>query len=76
MFNMLIEHFSVCQCLLKEQRRPPTGGLRWAKESLEGGVSTPLSPWLKSEMTYGVSVTGFPPPGENDWLLLGMDCPP
>ena len=34
----------VCQSLLKEWRRPPTGGLREAfKESLGGGVSTSFS---------------------------------
>ena len=35
----------ICQSLLKEQRRPPTGALREAlEESLGGGVSTPSSP--------------------------------
>ena len=45
MFNTLFEHLFVCQSLLKERRRPPTGGLRQAfEESLGGGVSTPSSP--------------------------------
>ena len=44
-FNTFDEHLFVCQSLLKERRRPPTGGLREAfKESLGGGVSTPSSP--------------------------------
>ena len=38
MFNTLSEHLFICQSLLKERRRPPTGGLREAiEESLEGG---------------------------------------
>ena len=45
MFNTLDEHLFVCQSLLKERRRPPTGGLREAfKESLGGGVPMPSSP--------------------------------
>ena len=44
MFN-IFEHLFVCQSLLKERRRPPTGGLREAfKESLAGGLSMPSYP--------------------------------
>ena len=73
MFNTLFEHFSVCQPLLKERRQPPTGGLSEAKESLGGGVSMLWSPWVRSETISGASVTRFPPPEENEWLLLGVD---
>ena len=45
MFNMLDEQLFACQSLLKERRRPPTGGLIEAmEESLGRGVSTPFSP--------------------------------
>ena len=57
MFNTLFEHFSVCQSLLKEWRRPPTGGLSEAKESLGGRVSMPSSLWVSLEMTSVASVT-------------------
>ena len=44
MFNTS-EHLFASQSLLKERRRPSTGGLREAcKESLKGGVSMPSSP--------------------------------
>ena len=36
-FNTLFEHLFVCQTLLKERRRPPTGGLREAFEESLGG---------------------------------------
>ena len=56
MFNMFQEHLFVCQSLLKERRRPPTGGLRETlEESLGGGVSTPLSPIVGSKTTPGAS---------------------
>ena len=49
MFNTLSEHLFASQSLLKERRRSPTGGLREAfKESLEGGVSMPLSPRISA----------------------------
>ena len=35
----------------------------------------PLSPWVRSKMTSGGYVTHFSLPEENDWLLLGVDCP-
>ena len=61
MFNTFDEHLFVCQSLLKERRRPPTCGLREAfKESLGGGVSTPLSPVVGSKMTPGASEIRFP----------------
>ena len=73
MFNTLSEHLFICQSLLKEQRRPPTGGLREAiKDSLGGGVSTSLPP---AKMTCGASEVRFPPPEVNDWLLL-WELPP
>ena len=62
MFNTLDEHLFVCQFLLKERRRPPTGGLREAfKESLGGGVSMPSSPRVGSKTTPGASEVQFPP---------------
>ena len=62
MVNTLFEHLFVCQSLLKEWRRPPTGGLREAlKESLGGGVSLPSSPCVRSKITSGASATRFPP---------------
>ena len=42
MYNTLDEHLFVCLSLLKEQRQPPTGGLREAfKESFEEGFLHP-----------------------------------
>ena len=62
MFNMLDEHLFVCQSLLKEQRRSPTGGLREAfKESLGGGVSMPSPLVVGSKTTPGASEVRFPP---------------
>ena len=60
MFNMLDEELFVCQSLLKEQRRPPTGGVMEAlKESLERGVSTPPFPVVGSKTTPGASEVLF-----------------
>ena len=74
MFTTLFEYFSVFQSLLKERRSPPTGRLSETfKESLGRGVSTPLSPRVRLKTTSGVSVIRFPPPKENDWLLLGVE---
>ena len=62
MFNTFDEHLFVCQSLLKERRRPPTGELREAlKESLGGGVSMPSSPIVGSKTTLGASEVRFPP---------------
>ena len=63
MFNTFDEHLFVCQSLLKERRRPPTGGLSDAlKESLGGGgVSTPSSPIMGSKTTPGASEVWFSP---------------
>ena len=62
MFNILDEHLFVCQFLLKERRRPPTGGLREAfKESLRGRASMPSPPRVGSKMTPGASEVQFPP---------------
>ena len=50
----------VSQSLLKERRRPPTGGLSEAlEESLGRGVSTPPSPIVGSKTTPGDSEVGF-----------------
>ena len=78
MFNMLSEHLFVCLSLLKEWRRPPTGGLRQAfKESLAGGeVSMPSSlEWGRKRPLEPLNY-GFPLPEENDWLLLCEELPP
>ena len=65
MFNMLFEHLFVCHSLLKEQRRPPTGGLREAFEkSLGGGVTTPSLPRVGSKTTLGASEIRFPTRGK------------
>ena len=77
MFNTLDEHLFVCQSLLKERRRPPTGGLREGLKGslgevfprprpLEWGRKRPLEP----------RKFGFPLPEENDWLLLCEELPP
>ena len=64
MFNTFDEHLFVCQSLLKERRRPPTGGLREAlEESLGRGVSTPSSPIMGSKTTPGASEVWFSPAG-------------
>ena len=64
----------VCQSLLKERRRPPTGGLREALgESLRGRVFMPSSPGVGSKTTFGASATRFPPTWEKRWILLGME---
>ena len=50
----------ICQSLLKERRRPPTGGLSEAlEESLGGGVSRPSSPIVGSKTTPGASEVWF-----------------
>ena len=50
----------VSQSLLKERRRPPTGGLSEAlEESLGRGVSKPPSPIVGSKTTPGASEVGF-----------------
>ena len=62
MFNTLDEHLFVYQSLLKERRRPPTGGLREAfKESLGTGVSMPSPPVVGSKTMPGASEIRFPP---------------
>ena len=58
MFNMF--DLFVCQSLLKEWRRPPTGELsEGLEESLGGGVSTP--PYYGVEKTPGASEVWFSP---------------
>ena len=70
-FNTLSEHSFIFQSLLKEWRRPPTGGLREAfEESLGGRGFHALSPGVGSKTTPGASEIRFPPPEENNWLLL------
>ena len=64
MFNTLDEQLFSCQSLLKERRRPPTGGLFEAlKESLGRGVSMPSSPIVGSKTTPGASEFLFSPIG-------------
>ena len=76
MFNTLDEQLFACQTLLKERRRPPTGGLMKAlEESLGRGVSTPPAPIVGSKMTPGASEVLFSSE-ENDWLLLCEELPP
>ena len=77
MFNTFEEQLFICQSLLKERIRPPTGGLIKAlEEPLGRGVSTPSSPIVGSKMTPGASKFGFPRLEENDWLLLWEELPP
>ena len=60
MFNTFEEKLFICQYLLKEQRRPPTGGqIEALEESLGGGVSTTSSPIVGSKMTPGASEVWF-----------------
>ena len=60
MFNMFEEQLFICQSLLTERRRPPTGGLIEAlEESLGGGVSTPSSPIVGLKTTPGASEIWF-----------------
>ena len=60
MFNTFQEQLFICQSLLKEQRRPPTGGLIEAlEESLGGGISMPSSPIVGSKTTPGASEVWF-----------------
>ena len=60
MFNTFQEQLFVCQTLLKERRRPPTGGLIEAlEESLGRGVSTPSSPIVGLKTTPGASEVLF-----------------
>ena len=60
--NTFDEHLFVCQSLLKERRRPPTGGLSEAlEESLGGGVSMPSSPIMGSKTSPGASEVLFSP---------------
>ena len=62
MFNKLFEHLFVCQSLLKERRRPPTGGLiETIEESLGRGVSMPSSPGVRSKLASRASIVQFPP---------------
>ena len=62
MFNTWYEHLLVCQSLLKEQRRPPTGGPREGlEESLGGGVSMPSFPGVGPLEPL---LFNFPLPGE------------
>ena len=53
MFNTFGEHLFVCQSLLKEQRRPPTGGLREALEESLGKGFHALVPWSGVENDLG-----------------------
>ena len=65
----------VCQSYLKEQRRPPTGGLSEAGGVIGGGrVFMPLSPGV-GRKDLGASATRFPLPGENDGYCLGWNDP-
>ena len=76
MFNTLNEQLFACQTLLKERRRPPTGGLMEAlEESLGRGVSTPPAPIVGSKTTPGASEVLFYSE-ENDLLLLCEELPP
>ena len=71
MFNMLFEHLFVSQSLLKEQRQPPSGGLREAfKESLGEGFPCPRPLEWGRKRPLEPHLFHFPLPEENDWLLL------
>ena len=75
MLSTLDEQLFACQTLLKEGRRPPTGGLMEAlEESLGRGVSTPPAPIVGSKTTPGASEFLFSSE-ENDWLLLCEKLP-
>ena len=77
MFNTFGEHLFVCQSLLKERRRPPTGGLSEAlEESLGMGFPRPLPLLWGQKWPLEPLKFGFPLPEENDWLLLCEELPP
>ena len=60
MFSTFEEHLFFCQSLMKEWRRPPTGGLSEAlEESLGRWASTPSSPIVVSKTAPGASEVGF-----------------
>ena len=60
MFNTFEEQLFICQSLLKERRRPPTGGLIEAlEESLRRGFFTPSSPIVGLKTTPGASEAWF-----------------
>ena len=60
MFNTFDEQLFVCQSLLKERRRSPTGGLReTVEESLGRGVSMPPSAIMDSKMAPRASEVWF-----------------
>ena len=71
MFNTLFEHLFVCQSLLKEWRRPPTGGLRVAfKEPLWEGFPCPRPLEWGQKRPLKPLLFGFPLAEENNWLLV------
>ena len=77
MFNTLSEHLFTCQSLLKERRRPPTGGLREAIEESLGRGFYSLVPWGEVENDpWSLCCFSFPLTEENDWLLLWEELPP
>ena len=62
MINTFEEHLFICQSLLTERRRPPTGRLSEAlQESLGGGVSMPSSPIVELKTTPGATEVWFSP---------------
>ena len=73
MFNTFGEHLFVCQSLLKERRRPPTGGLREALEESLGKGFHALVPWSGVENDLGAFVTQFLPTLGKRWILLEME---
>ena len=73
MFNTLSEHLFICQSLLKERRRPPSGGLREAiKESLGRGFHA-LAPW--GEVKNNPLLFGLPRLSQMIDYCFGMSCP-
>ena len=77
MFNTLDEQLFVCQSLLKERRRLPTGGLREAlEESLGGGgFSCPRSLEWGRKRPLEPLLFDFPLPGENNGYYLEWNDP-
>ena len=73
---MFDEHLFVCQSLLKERRRPTTGGLRALKESLGEGFPRPRPLLWGRKRPLEPMKFAFPLPEENDWLLLCEELSP
>ena len=76
-FNTLDEQLFICQSLLKERRRPPTGGLLEAlKESLAIGIQALFPCCGVEKTTLGASEVLFSPVGrKTTGYCFVRNCP-